>query len=362
MNLGLITYKRGYAYSGYTLFGPQCGQEIYLIDMLGNVVHRWVLPYRPADYGYLLEDGHLLFGGRTGNSPVKFGGNGGVIMELDWQGEVVWSYEEPMLHHDFRRMLNGNTMVVGWEIVPPELAARVKGGLPGTEHELGLWSDYFREVTPEGFGVWEWHCHEHLDPNEDSICPLDQRMEWTHTNSIEVMPNDNILTSFRKTDTVAIIDKTNGQFLWKWGKGELGHQHNPSYLENGNVLIFDNGMRSLRNSSSPGSRIVEVNPETNKIEWSYESRPHWLFFSGHISGAQRLANGNTLICEGVKGRLFEVTIEGEVVWEYVNPYFADDERGRINNVFRAYRYGPEFPGFQDKDLDPKQYAWLNHLL
>ena len=67
MNLGLVSYNRGFAYDGYTLFGPQCGKEIYLIDMLGNVVHQWVLPYRPADYGYLLEDSHLLFGGRTGN-------------------------------------------------------------------------------------------------------------------------------------------------------------------------------------------------------------------------------------------------------------------------------------------------------
>ena len=64
------------------------------------------------------------------------------------------------------------------------------------------------------------------------------------------------------------------------------------------------------------------------------------FFSPYISGAQRLANGNTLICEGCLGRIFEVTSAGEVVWEYVNPYFFEDPaRPGLNNaVFRAFRY------------------------
>jgi len=237
----------------------------------------------------------------------------------------------------------------------------VRGGVAGTAHSHGMWSDYFREVNPQGKIVWEWHCHEHLDSEVDAICFLCSRNEWTHTNACEVLADGNILTSFRRLDTVAIIDKQSGRFQWKWGRGELGHQHNPSPLGNGNVLIFDNSMHCARHSGSPGSRVVEVNSTTNRIEWSYETRPPWDFFSGHISGAQRLANGNTLVCEGVQGRLFEVTREKEVVWEYVNPFFADDERGRVNMVFRAYRYGPDFPGFKNKEFDAKRYAWLNHV-
>ena len=49
------------------------------------------------------------------------------------------------------------------------------------------------------------------------------------------------------------------------------------------------------------------------------------------------------------------------MWEYVNPFFADDERGRVNMVFRAYRYGPDFPGFENKEICSKRHAWLNHL-
>jgi hypothetical protein len=359
--LGLTLYKPDKAYRGYTLFAPMEETNVYLIDMRGSIVHRWQLPYRPGDYGYLLENGHLLVGGRTGRSPVNIGGRSGVVMELDWEGQTVWEYVEETLHHDFCRMANGHTMVLGWELVPPEVARHIKGGKPGTEGARGIWCDYFREVTPEGKTVWEWHAYEHLDPETDVLCPLHRRDEWTHANTCEVLPDGNILTSFRLLDTVALIDKRSGEFRWKWGRDELGHQHDPTLLDNGHVLIFDNGWHSLQ-APSPRSRVIEVDPASNAIQWTYETLPPWDFFSSFISGAQRLPNGNTLICEGMTGRLFEVTYRGEMVWEYVNPFFGNDERyGHLNRVFRAYRYSPNFPGFQGKDLNPEHYAWLSHL-
>ena len=359
--LGLITHNPERAHQGYTLFAPLTGETVYLLDMDGAVVHRWDMPYRPASYGYLLEDGHLLYGGVTGRSPVTLGGRGGIVMEVDWDGNLFWEYEEGTLHHDFHRLPNNNTMVLAWEPVPPEIQGRIVGGMPGTEHEQGVWGDVFREITPEGKAVWEWHSHEHLDPEGDPMCPLESREEWGHANACNVLPNGNLLTSFRRLNTVVIIDKVSGGFLWKWGRQDLGHQHDPTQLENGNVLVFDNGWHGSQ-SPSAGSRVIEVNPRTNEIAWSYQTRPPWDFFSSFLSGAQRLPNGNTLVCAGMTGRLLEVTLEGDVVWEYVNPFFGDDERfGRSNHVFRAYRYPPDFPGLRDKPLDPARYAWLNHL-
>jgi hypothetical protein len=65
---------------------------------------------------------------------------------------------------------------------------------------------------------------------------------------------------------------------------------------------------------------------------------------------------------GSAGRLFEVTYKGEIVWQYTDPFFGDDERfGRVNLVFRAYRDSSDFPGFQGKTFELQQYAWLNHL-
>jgi hypothetical protein len=82
--LGLIVYKPDKTFHGYTLFAPMRRSSAYLIDMQGAIVHRWQLPYRPGDYGYLLDNGHLLISGQTGKGPVAFGGRGGILMELDW--------------------------------------------------------------------------------------------------------------------------------------------------------------------------------------------------------------------------------------------------------------------------------------
>jgi outer membrane protein assembly factor BamB len=132
------------------------------------------------------------------------------------------------------------------------------------------------------------------------------------------------------------------------GKDRLGAQQptarpaaRPRPLDNGNLLIFDNGTHR-RDHPATFSRVIEVDRRTNTIVWQYADQSLFEFFSPYISGAQRLANGNTLISEGVHGRLFEVTREGEVVWEFVSPHFFDEPSGPdLNNwVFPAFRLYP----------------------
>jgi outer membrane protein assembly factor BamB len=116
-------------------------------------------------------------------------------------------------------------------------------------------------------------------------------------------------------------------------------------LPNGSILIFDNGAHRL-DDSMPFSRVIEVNPATNQIGWKYQDKPAWNFFSPRMGNAQRLPNGNTLVCESSYGRVFEVTQEGEIVWEYVNPFFgrpffSGPPNTEGNLVFRALRYSAE---------------------
>jgi len=358
---GLTVYREGKTYDGYTLFSPLAGDQslggasvVYLIDMHGTPLHKWKVDYRPGQYGFMLPNGNLLYGGVT-HSCVEKNGRilhkdnrwGGILQELNWKGEVVWSYRNDCMHHDYDRMPNGNSLVIVYDPLPEGHAL------------YPMWADAFLEVTPEGKVVWEWRCGDHMDPDEyeidyESLRLLESkrprpgprptsgprggpRNEWTHGNSVDYLPEGNpfngresILTSFRHISTVMIIDKETKEITWSWGKGEIMLQHDASLLENGNILIFDNGVPQR------GSRIVEVNPKTNTIEWEYMAEG---FFSGFISGAQRLPNGNTLICEGATGRIFEVTPEKEIVWEYRNPY-GNLLRGS-RAVFRAYRYGPD---------------------
>ena len=136
---------------------------------------------------------------------------------------------------------------------------------------------------------------------------------------------------------MGIIDKKSGDFTWRIGDDVLAQQHDPSILSNGNVLIFDNG-QFRRDTTGLFSRVIEVDPKTNEIVWTYQDNPRINFFSSHISGARRLVNGNTLITEGMFGRMFQVTPDGEVVWEYINPHFHEVGGSLLNNVFRSNHY------------------------
>jgi len=272
------------------------------------------------------------------------------------------------MHHDFQRLDNGNTLALVWEEMSSDMTFRVKGGFATAEDPVQMLGDVVREFTPSGEVVHEWKSWEHLDFDADVICPLEGRREWTHGNSINVTADGDYLVSFRQTSTVGIVDRESGRFTWKWGPGEVSHQHNPSFLDNGRVLLFDNGSHR-RAPNTNYSRIVEIDPANNDIAWDYRGEPAISFYSYQISGAERQPNGNTLICEGATGRFIEVTSGHQIVWEYINPLFADSGRlaggsssGRANSVFRAHRFSPDDPALAGRDLDPAKYGNLNRIL
>ena len=136
--------------------------------------------------------------------------------------------------------------------------------------------------------------------------------EGDDPDEIAEIKNVKISLTFRQTNTVGIVNKLSGKFTWRWGPGEISHQHNPTFLDNGRFLLFDNGRHREGMSYS---RVIEVNPSDNQIAWEFLEDPPISFFSYHISGSERLPNGNTLLCEGAPGRIFEVTPAREIVRE-----------------------------------------------
>ena len=356
--LGVTHHLPRRAYNGFTLYCNINGDAVYLIDMQGRVVHCWRPGLSPF-YGYLLDNGHLLVSLKAPEPTLTYGGWHGRVAELDWDGRVAWQYEDPALHHDHCRLRNGNTLVLRWAPVPGEIARRVAGGVAGTEAEGGvLWGDELREVTPGGEVVWEWRSYEVFDPREDAICPLEYRHEWSHCNAVEELSDGGLAVSFRYLDTIGIVDRGTGRFRWQWGRGEVSHQHDPTEVEGGNILLFDNGIHRV--GSNDRSRAVEVDPRTGEVVWQYVANPESSLYSRNISGTQRLPNGNTLICEGDCGRLLEVTREGEVVWEFHNPFFFTvPNLGTVNRMFRAHRYGPDHPALAGRAPDAGAWAWLN---
>jgi Arylsulfotransferase (ASST) len=344
--VGLRACDHDRAFPGFTLFAPQSGGgEVYLIDIDGNVVHTWQMPYPPGNSGYLTEKGTYFYNGKIVEQSDRFISRqpwkGGVVLEADWNGRVLWEVRQPDHHHDGIRLRNGNVLLICLAQLPQHLVSQVKGGRPGTEYNGEMYADYLVEMTTDGRVVWEWHTWEHLDPAKDCITAVqDLREAWTHANGLAEMPNGDIVVSFRNISTVIIIDRKTGEVIWKLGAPPLSGQHAPMPLPNGNLLLFDNGPHRL-DYTMTFSRIIEVDLATKQIVWKYQERREYEFYSPRISNARRLPNGNTLVCEGDFGRFFEVTSEGELVWEYVNPYFGEGPNGLNNRVFRAYRYSTD---------------------
>ena len=340
--VGLTAHDPDRACPGYVLYTPMASLgDLYLIDMEGNVAHQWKMPYAPGLYGYLLPNGNVFYGGKVVDEtwdrfPSWKRFKGGVMVEVDRYGNVVWEHRDQDHHHDHRRTQSGGAIYMTVEPMDPVLAAKVKGGVAGSAAET-MWADVLVEVDAKGNRIWEWHAADHLDVERHILTVNDLRDEWSHGNTLAPIGDDKVLFSFRNISTVGIVDKASGDIVWEMGYDTLAQQHDP----NGNVLIFDNGSHR-RDAGLPYSRVIEVNPENNEIAWEYTDNPAYNFFSSFISGARRLPNGNTLITEGQFGRMFQVTPDGEVVWEYINPHFHLDMEGqRVNRVFRATHYLPD---------------------
>src|SRR3989475_7472337 len=154
-------------------------RTVSLLDMDGNVAHTWRLPYRPGLYGYLLDDGHLFYGGKVPQDLTRFEAwppfKGGAVPEVGWPGRLVWEVKHPDHHHDARRLRNGNVLLLCLRPLPAALADRVRGGLPGTEADGRIYADYLVEMTTRGEVVWEWRSRGPPAPADHPGAPPERR-------------------------------------------------------------------------------------------------------------------------------------------------------------------------------------------
>jgi len=274
--------------------------------------------------------------------------------------------------------------------------------------------------------VWEWDLWDHLiqdfDPSKANYGVVADHPElvdinfggngsdWIHANAVDYNPKlDQIMISAHNMGEIWIIDHSTttkeaasntggisgngGGLIYRWGNPQvyragtskdqkLFAQHNANWITNGlpgagNILIFNNGdNRQDGNYSS----VDEITPLVDAqghytltsgsaygpadLTWTYKAKNPTDFFADKISGAQRLPNGDTLICHGPLGTFFEVTSEGEIVWEYINPVTgsaitaqgikipSDPGGGTMNACFRATCFAATDPALADSDLTP----------
>lgn len=340
---------------GFTLFTPINDKAVYLIDMRGDVVHKWDLPYSPGAGAKLLPDGTLLYMGIHPDCPVKnIEGAGGILQWLDLDGNVLREYLDPYIHHEPIRLKNGNTLIMKWTPLADDFSSRVQGGPAGSEHNGVMYEDSLIEINANNRVVWEWKTSSVISPEEISRCVVCDRDTWLHMNGISETGNGNILLSYCKASQLAIINKKTKQFVWRYdSKGELAHQHCPTELSNGNILVFDNGLHPW-GYSTDSTRIVEIDPSSDQIIWAYtgdaKGKLVMYFDSALYSSCQKLDNNDIVVCEGASGRLFEIGTNDEIIWEYVNPFPESTPAYSSSPVYSAYRYKEDYPGLAKIDF------------
>ncbi|ACK49385.1 conserved hypothetical protein [Methylocella silvestris BL2] len=400
---GVTKYDPAKAYNGYVLF-TGADKITRLIDVDGNVVREWKYSGFPS---YFIDPalaggqrGHILVtlavAPAKGAGAVPGGGNLDIsktIGEVDWDGKAIWEWggdQAPggaaQQHHDWRRLPSGDTAILA-NLVHP-----VKGF-----SQPQLLDDVIYEIGPKGDIVWKWIASDHLEEfgftaDQLKLVRDADTPDYFHLNNLSVVgPNrwfdagdkrfdpENFVIDSRNANFIAIIDKKSGKIVWTLGPNyprgvsergrkpvprpvdQISGQHDAHVIAAGlpgagNLLVFDNqgeaGYPRAPLNVTGGSRILEIDPVKKEIVWEYTGEssggPAWSFRSSFISSARRLPNGNTLIDEGYNGRFFQVTPQGEIVWEYVSPYFGEFPKAgsglRSNWVYRAqpvpYEWAP----------------------
>lgn len=421
--VGLFT-NTPQAFDGYTLFAPINSKETYLIDNCGRKVHSWTSQYTPGLSCYLLENGILLRAGKLpgmgngGGIVEMIDWNSNVI----WSYSSTAGYGKQ--HHDVELLPNGNILLIVWdersqaEVI--QAGASTNQTVVNSEQIIEVQPDI---VNGGATVVWQWKAWEHLVQDKDGAKPnyavvaqhpekIDinflphTKSDWLHINGIDYNAKfDQVIVSVHNFSEFWIIDHSTttaeaqsssggsygkgGDLLYRWGNPQaydqgtandqqLFLQHHAhwipeGYKDEGKIMVFNNQAGTPQSLDYSTVSIVELPVDVNGnytysggaygpsgFDWTYKAPNPTDFFSNIISGAERLENGNTLICQGVGGRFFEIDEQGNIVWEYVNPVndqgpMTQNTQPQKNDVFRCTRYAPGYSAFTGKTLAPQGY-------
>ena len=345
VEMGVTVIDTSKVYSGYNIIISGHGPGVSLLNMNGEVVHSWfnsqvslygIWPNAqdqeiPIDFwrrAYLTEDGDLI---------VMIEGGG--IVKVDKDSNFLWASEYNGAHHDVDVDGDGNIYTIGRDI-------HINDRYFPDQY---ISEDYICILDSAGNRT-RWISTLDVLANS-SYAPVLRRMpdggDVLHCNTIEyirpeMLPENysgplrpgTVLLSFRSIDLVCAVDLEEETVYW--ADSDLWRmQHQPSVLSDGTMLVFDNqGMGEK-------STVLQFDPATEEVLWFYRGDEEHPFYSVGSGSCQRLSNGNTLITESMMGRAFEVTHEGQIVWEFFNPHRAGVNNELIATLFEVVRVAPE---------------------
>ena len=364
---------------GQILYAPMYQTVTYLRDYTGTINHTWPSGYAPGVMVRWLDEETIVRTIRVGVGSGTGGAGGGVqklLWDGTVVWDFRYNTNGDLTHHDVRILPNGNVLLIAWE-TKTRTEAIAAGRNPNYVSYQGFMPDHIIEVQPTGPSsgeiVWEWHVWDHLIQDYDSSKEnygvvgdhpelvdvnyvTSTQPDWMHTNSVDYNEDfDQILISVHNFNEIWVIDHSTtteeaaghtggnsgkgGDLLYRWGNPaayrrgttndkKLYNQHDATWIDEGfpgegNILVFNNG------GSRHYSTVDEITPPVDDNgeyyiapssaygptaqTWIYSPQPS--FYASHLCGANRLKNGNTLICNGETTKVFEVTPEGATVWQ-----------------------------------------------
>ncbi|CAN5554949.1 aryl-sulfate sulfotransferase [soil metagenome] len=289
----------------------------YLMNRDGTVHHKWKFERNPF-HARMLPNGNLLVIFMTGPSNRKSNVRGECdeIAEFNWVGKKLWSISIPMLHHDVFPIDDDRIVTLQSQPLSPEIKARFFPQVAGTA--IGDSVIAIRKSTKEV--SWRWTFGDVLAELKDRIVDFTY-FDVAHINSVQYL-NSNpwtakpaYLISIRELSTILVIEEESKRILWKSPKGLFHFQHDAQLLEDGKLLVFDNGIRK----TAVDSRILLINTKTNQIDWQWTDDKK-MFASQIMGGVQRQPNGNFLVTNSVIGQLFEMTPDRKFVWNFIGKF------------------------------------------
>ena len=357
--LGVAVHDEARVQPGYTVYtSVGSWSPVRLVDMEGNVVHEWNIPRELAviedrDDGLVfprpinppVTDVHVY---PNGNLLVALGNDlgfppfGYAVVLLDKDSNLLWTYSKDA-HHRLNVAENGDIAVLlnawieepwkGLESIPVPFRDDEVAILDADGKEKKVISVMRAFQRSEWRGALKQISH---DPRFDDKFHANA-VKWLTAEQARRIPNakeGDVLLSMRNVNLLAVMDVEEGVITWA-ARGPWYMQHDPHVLPNGNIILFDNH-GELKHPRR--SRVLEINPETMGIEWEWPGKHDYDMYTSIAGAIDPLENGNVLIAETNRGRLLEVTRDGDVVWEFRVPERKQGKgkRGKPYTVTKAW--------------------------
>ncbi len=343
---GVLRYDPARTQPGYTLYTVAPDLSAHLIDMNGRELHRWKLSRDriilggAADtlFGILepqIECGHLFPNGDLllVYEQKAVGAANTRLVKLDKDSNVLWT-SRVSVHHAIE-VVGDKIYALTGKIRPPSSNPIVNAffRMPYIDESVSILGS--RGNTLNTHSILRAMANSTRMRLTDAI-PFGDRIDRLHSNSLNVLtertarfipgakPGD-VLLSLRNLNMLVVMDLEAEKIVWAL-RGSWRKQHDAKMLPNGHILLFDNRGDLMAHGRS---RVLEIDPRTGGIIWSYDGTDRDPLDSEYRGGAQRLADGNTLISESASGRFLEVAPDGSIVWEYVSPLQAEEKDHRL---------------------------------